>query len=415
MATTGKKKKASTPVEAVKNLFGKGTPVPTPGKVAEKNRKHAEEIKATLRAVNFGECSFRDDEGASEEKDFMSVKDMALSTRALIKKIEDAPTIFDDITELDDIVLFAAQSLKTAVDQGYRHQAQWSILAISYALLYLRDNLPPEQKSREKEIMAARIEYMKKYQSIIKLYGEIDARLQSIEDSTDTLEQRREEYLPLRDEILELDKTPEGKQMIARINAHQNDPGQLTPDEKDLATKADKLGHMATNITLLRDQIYAMTVENEGKISIALAFRTALDNAPALYDRSLIAEYNILLDEIVNGISVMLDNAKEILDAEKAAEAKLKTVMNGSSAQAVIHRASEIIDELTIPQNRDDTRTKLEMQIREQRKMETQKSTQTLFNTSGNMDEVFDFAANDAVNMVENTVSVEEVNLNYNS
>lgn len=411
--------------DSAKKVFGRKKDEVSPGKLAEENRARADKLRSTLQGIIFTGAFPNLPEDASG--DALSKAQMEKSVNALIHKIQESPTIVYDLEPLDSVMQQIADILNTAVKSNYPNQASWCIRALSHGILYLRDNIPPEVEEQSEELMKLRVAHIKKYLSIVKLYGELDAGAKIIADTEATMNKRREEYEPLREEILDLDSTDEGKLLIARISAHQNDPSSLSDEERDLVAKANEIGHMASNIALLRDKLYAQSVEREGKISEAMGFRNALADAPVLYDPKLTAEYGVLLDELVNGIQLMLDNAKAIIDYEKAAEAKLKTVMDSKSAQLIAAYGAGVIDNLTIPKHRDDTRTKLEMQIRERKQKEALRRELQLKQLAHwqaeNVQEVLDFNTqeNEDINEEVLTETVEDVQeaddqlYNYNS
>lgn len=405
--------------QGVKNLLYGREPEVSPGKLADDNRATGEEIIASLRSVDFSKL--KKEEGMTEER----LTDMRNSVKALILKIEQAPTIFDDISKLDDILLKAADTLKTAAEYGYVDQAEWCINAISTGLLLLRDNVPPQRQDAREDIIKKRVHYMENYDNIISIYGTINGTTKAIEQTDATIKQYEEDYIPKKQQIEAL-----SDEYIARINANENQPGKLNEQEQAVVLLARQAGDLASAIIRLRNMRYAKIMENESDIAKAMGFRTALDNLPLLYDEDLLGEYATVLKEINTTTNKMLVDAAEALRIEEEAAREMEFIMNGDAAQKLVAYSRKVIEKIIMPENRISQREMLEVQVLKSKKMRNQQlalenkqklkqmMTMAQANENENVNGDINFNVNeDAVTVTDSYVSTDTNDLddsNYN-
>lgn len=413
-------------------LYGRSAEI-SPGKVAEKNRSTGEKIIASLSAVDF--YTMKDKNLADPEQ----IDNMRMSVKALIVKLQNAPTIFDDVSELDTILLKAADTLKTAAEFGYVNQAEWCINAISSGLLLLRDNVPPQRQDAREEIIKKRVEYMKNYENLIIAYGKIDGMTQSIDSSKATLAKYKEDLAQQEIEMKEFMNTPEGNLANVHLNAYQNQPGsKLSEDDRKLELMGRKIGDLSTSIIRLFNQQYAMIMDNESQLTIAMGIRTALDNLPTLYDQDLLGEYAVLLKNINETTNRLLTDAAAVLEIEEDAAHEMTAIMNSSAAQKLTSYSAKAIENALAPKNRITERERLEAQLQISRRnranqvaMENEEMLRKMMESLTANAELnrtvqenydFSFAENTSENVQENTVEATDTlentddndNLNYN-
>ncbi len=391
----------------------------SPGKIAEQNRDTGEKIVAALKTVDFS--LLRNEEGMTDEK----LDEMRTSVKALIVKLQNSPTIFDDISALDNILLNAADTLKTAAEYGYVDQAEWCINAISTGLLLLRDNVPPQRQADREQIIEKRVHYMENYSSLIVLYGKIDETRKSMSQANETIRQLEAEYTPKKQRFKELTSTVEGNASIARIKANTNTPDKLSKEDQELAIFIKQTGDLAKLLNRLRSRQYARRIDYESQLSMAKGYRTALDERPPLYDQDIIAEFKDVMDEIVSGMNRMLTEADAVQDIEADFDRKMEGVLRGEASTNTMAHISETIDKLIMPEDNISRRDlqeaellKSKMDRARQKELENQQILTQIVNalqenTSENED--INFAENVPANSNEETDALSEENYNLNS
>lgn len=411
-------------------LYGKKAEE-SPGKIAEQNRAKGDEIVAALASARpyLGRLAGEDEESKAQ------VNDMRASVNALIDSIKNAPTIFDNIAELDNMLLDAAYSLKTAGEKGYRDQADWCINALSSGMVYLRDNIPPQSREHRDEIIRKRIDYMKNYANLIIVYGKIDENNESIDRMKQTLVEVEREYAPLREEILAMRDTPEGLKLITSVKSKLNHQEKLTQEEQEFQLRGQRLGDLASDIARSRNLLYAKLADNNTQYTIALGLRNALDNMPALYDVNMSAEYAAMLKTTNQLINRMLTNAAEVINITRNAEDELRQIMNSESGKIVAGYSNEAVEKILFPENAISDAQKLELELikarsaqknREQLENKAKleeyvKAAQAQEQINANVDADLDVLTNNVLDEIHanetvvNTEEQEAVNINYNS
>lgn len=394
-------------------------PTTSPGKIAEQNRDTGEKIVAALKAVDFS--LLKSEEGMTDEK----LNEMRTSVKALIVKLQNSPTIFDDISALDSILLNAADTLKTAAEYGYVDQAERCINAISTGLLLLRDNVPPQRQTEREKIIEKRVHYMENYSSLIVVYGKIDETRKSIRQADETIRQLEAEYTPKKRQVQELTSTVEGSASLARIKANTNTPDKLSKEDRDIAIFIKQTADLAKQLTRLRSKQYARVIDYQSQLSIAQGYRTALDDRPPLYDQDIIADFKEAMDEMASNMNRMLTEADAVQHIVDDFTRKMEGILRGEAGTNIMSHVSEAIDKLIMPENnitrRDLQEAELVKRNMERARQEEIKNRQLLAqivntlqdNTAENRD--INFVENVPANSNEETSTLNEENYNLNS
>lgn len=348
-AGSGKKKKNGIK-ESFAKLTGKGEQKDSPGREAEKNRAVGAQIAAELRAVDFARGQIED----TKTDETQPVGDMQIWRDYMVKQIQESPTIFDQIAGIDGHLLYAAQALRTAVADGSPNKAAWARNALSAGILYLRDNVPTDQEERKEEILKERQKYLKKYKNIIMHYEKIDNFQKEIEQMERDIQEKTEEYTPIKEEVLHLLDTKEGKILYGHITAHQNRPDELSQEEKELMNRLRLGASLGHSLYLLRAMQNSKAMLKVAEMQRANDYRVDLVQKPVVYNEELVAEHGALLQEQTDRIARNYVEAAELIRITKEADARLKAIMNGREAQIVASNAVSWMESVLNEEQRDN-------------------------------------------------------------
>ena len=168
---------------------------------------------------------------------------------AMIRTLQNAPTIFDDIHNIDDMLILCANSLNEGIKEGKHNKVVWSISALSSGIIYSRDNIPADKVEYKEKLLDERVKYLEKYKTIIKTYDELDDSTATINNLKRALKEAHEKFDPACEKLKELEKTEEGMKNIGMIRIKANNPGELagTP-AGELAEEIKRVALMAHNI-----------------------------------------------------------------------------------------------------------------------------------------------------------------------
>lgn len=348
-AGSGKKKKSGIK-ESFAKLTGKGEQKDSPGRVAEKNRAVGEQIAAELRAVDFVRGKIKD---RKTEKN-QPVGDMQIWRDYMVKQIQESPTIFDQISGIDGHLLYAAQAFRTAVADGSPNKAVWARNALTAGFLYLRDNVPADQEERKEEILRERQKYLKKYKNIIMHYERIDNLQKEIKEIESDIKKKMKEYAPLKEEVLHLLDTDDGKFLYGNITNHQNQPDELSQKERELMGRIQLGASLGHSLYRLRTIQNVKTMSRGAEIQRANDYRVDLVQKPMVYNAELVAEHGALLQEQTDRIARDYVEAEELIRITKEADARLKAIMNGREAQIVASNAVSWMESVLNEKQRDN-------------------------------------------------------------
>ena len=136
--------------KGVGKLFGKKEKPEHPMKGHNAAQERVNKMRAVLETIEFeeGQISPEDVEkyGLHETKD------------ALVYALSDPNITKDDMTKIDEILMFACDSLAESVKKGRVNVADWSCIALSVGLSQIRSDIPPseagDETERKKQIQA---------------------------------------------------------------------------------------------------------------------------------------------------------------------------------------------------------------------------------------------------------------------
>ncbi|MCD8340576.1 MAG: hypothetical protein LUC87_00270 [Clostridiales bacterium] len=380
----------------------------SPAAVMSENRSKGEEIVSTLRSIQFAQGQLPD----TKSNENQPCGDMEMTRNAILKKIDNAPTIFDQIEGIDRVLLYAARAWKTAVEDGSPNKAEWAMNALSAGVLFLRDNIPEDQEDRKEQILAARVKYMEKYDNIIHTYEEIDNLEKTIRAADVLVDEKWKQVEAFKKRLKEMQETEEGQRLYGRLKAHVDQNDRLTAEERAFD---DELGVYA-NMAYAIDQQKDITAGNKVQLLTAYqkaeTFRIALNEQPVVYDETINAQYIALLDEQVAHLAAQYAVAREMSDAAVKYAAARKSVLNGEDAVAIRSNMLAWMEKVQEEDYSVDTISEQIARRRTEQLEEMRKNRAVLENTETNQTTNFDINFDTALN--ENTEENEAVNEQYN-
>ncbi len=419
MPFTGKNKKRTTSrssasgvgkvIEDVKAAVGLAPQKEeSPAAVMSENRSRGEEIVSTLRSIQFSQGQLPDTK--SDEK--QPCGDMEMTRNAILKKIDNAPTIFDQIEGIDRVLLYAARAWRTAVEDGSPNKAEWAMNALSAGVLFLRDNVPEDQEDRKEQILAARVKYMEKYDNIIHTYEEIDNLEKTIRAADVLVDEKWKQVEAFKKRLKEMQETEEGQRLYGRLKAHVDQNDRLTAEEKAFDDELGVYANMAYAIDQQKDITAGNKVHLLAAYQKAEPFRIALNAQPVVYDETINAQYVALLDEQVAHLAAQYAVAREMSDAAVKYAAARKSVLNGEDAVAIRSNMLAWMEKVQEEDYSVDTISEQIARRRTEQLAEMKKNRAVLEETQTNQTANFDINFDTEVN--DNVEENENVNEQYN-
>lgn len=317
------------------------------------NREKGEQITALLCSAYSGlnksqYVGIEEDRSDSEE----AIKE---KIAAMIRTLQNAPTIFDDIHNIDDMLIFCANSLNEGIKEGKHNKVVWSISALSSGIIYSRDNIPADKAEYKEKLLDERVKYLEKYKTIIKTYDELDDSTATINNLKRALKEAHEKFDPACEKLKELEKTEEGMKNIGLIRIKANNPGELagTP-AGELAEEIKRVALMAHNI-FIKDADLA-TERSKQNVIMARAedIRTELAHRPEVHDDQLIALHASILAGQRERIAKSYSESAMVIDNIEEHDAQIKSIMSGADAQKTLAYGMKFLDEGLFNENGAD-------------------------------------------------------------
>ncbi len=163
-----------------------------------------------------------------------------------------------------------------------------------------------------------------------------------------------EEYTPIKEEILHLLDTNEGKILYGNITTHQNRPDELSQEEKELMNRLRLGASLGHSLYLLRAMQNSKAMLKVAEMQRANDYRVDLVQKPVVYNEELVAEHGALLQEQTDRIARNYVEAAELIRITKEADARLKAIMNGREAQIVASNAVSWMESVLNEEQRDN-------------------------------------------------------------
>ncbi len=326
----------------------KGVEEKTPEAVIGENRRMNMEIISCLKSIDFRRCAYR---GTSDAD---SVEVLQKKTAAMVKILETANSVTDDISRINELLLYAARAFKAAVTDGDYNKAVWAKNALSEGILYLRDNVPDTDAEMRSHVINARAEYLQNYRRIIQLYEKVDHQKKTLEDFESRLSQLHAEYDPAKQRIKNINSTDEGRMMYGNLKLHENEPALLSDKEQDFLAFIRMTALQAHSIYVADANRLATRLQYEQSLSQAEDVRISLIKRPDVYNEKLTAEHAALLQEQVEEIARTIEEYAAYTDNLKAADAALKNLLKSAEARGLVTdtlRKSEMKEEENLLQD----------------------------------------------------------------
>ncbi len=346
MAASNKKKK-SILNEIKETITGKKEPVSVQ-KIIENNRKKGDEIIATLKAIDFNHGLY---EGRADND---SKENMQNKVAAIIRVMERTQTISDNISKIDEVMLFASQALSSAIKEGSYYKAIWAKNALSAGVLYIRDNIPQDMENFKEENLDARSKYMNNYRAIIQLYDKVDKKEAEIKEHDVEILKLHKEYDPKVKEIKDLKNTKEGRLSYGRISENQHTPSMLDKQERQLLLMVQQTASMAHTIFRRNSMREAAQLEYETALDQATDIRTTLTNRPVVFNPELSAYHALVMDEQIKAITHAYAEAAAFVENVNQSDAKLRSILDGADAQTLTVNSVQFMDKILYGEENND-------------------------------------------------------------
>ena len=393
----------------------------TPAKIIEENRAKGNEIASYLKAIDFYHGAYK---GKTEAD---SPENMQKKVAAMVRIIDKAHTISDDISKIDEVLLYAAKALNAAIADGDYNKAIWAKNALSAGVLYLRDNVPADHEEQHDEILDARGKYLQNYKAIIQLYEKADQKKKAVDDFDNRIKEVHSDYDPKVTKIKALKDSPEGRLMYGNIKTHEDEPGQLGEEEKKFLEFIREAAAQAHTIFRMDSMRSATQLEYEQAMYQAEDVRTTLMNKPYVYNKELSAYHALVLQEQINTIARVYAEYAAYTEKIHESDRALKSVLNGADAQSIAIHAVTFMDDIINGESNDYVEAAREgnrMAVRANKAIaesrealkaaaeEIQKTPH--YEENEDLSELFSEMLNEATAEAEYYEDLEEGNVNYN-
>ena len=302
----------------------------SPEAVIEANRKMGNEIAFCLRAIDFDRCAYK---GQTPED---SAEKLKVKTAAMVKFLESSRTITDNISGINEMLLYAARAFRSAIADGDYNKAVWAKNALQEGILYLRDNVPEERQDLREQIIAARPEYLQHYKAIIQLYEKVDHQKRTVDELDKRLSQMHAEYDPRKEKIRALKDTPEGIAMYGNLKLHEFEPDLLNAKEKQFLEFIRTTALQAHNIYIADANRLANRLEYEQSLSQAEDVRVTIIKRPDVFNPELTAIHASLLKEQVADVAKTLNEYVSYTETLRMHDAALQQLLESAEAQGIV-------------------------------------------------------------------------------
>lgn len=306
-------------------------------------------MRAKLGAIEFAE-------GRIPAEDVEKL-DMEATKEALIQLLGDPNITRDDMTRVDELLLFACDSLSEAVKKGRVNVADWSLTALSVGLSQIREDIPlseaADDDERKRQIQA-RTDWFETYRTIINAFKEYDDTQKAIQDQRVMRNKRQSEFNELVDKRDEALKTAEGQQAEMDLRSGVRDPSKMTDKALELQNMLNEIkGKLAVikSLNLKMSANMALLTEQNNNIQFA---RQALTNSPRIYDEKLQAKFKQIREhEALRTQETLARVAAEKEEIEQYNDL-LDAIMKSPEAKKIVRDAVGVLDYLDEQRERVD-------------------------------------------------------------
>lgn len=335
--------------KGVGKIFGKKEKPEHPMKTHNAAQERINKMRAVLETIEFEEGLISPEDvekfGLQETKD------------ALVYALSDPNITKDDMSKIDEILLFACDSLAEAVKKGRANVADWSCIALSVGLSFIRADIPPSEAGDETERLKqiqARSDWFETYRTIINAFKEYDDTQKAIRDQRIMRNERQREYNEMFQQREEALKTPEGQKAELDLEKNERNPGNMSDEARELQNALNEMKGKLALIKSLNAKMSAnMALLTQQNTNIELA-RQALTNSPRLYDEKLQAKFKQLREHEAQRLQETFTRVATEQEELEMFSDKIEAIMKSPDARTITRNAMKFREYLDAERERSD-------------------------------------------------------------
>ena len=331
---------------SIANLFS-SKPEQKSAKVILDEAREREKLLMSKMEIMLDEIQYNPRLKLSKEK----IKEFKIENRvARMRKALETPLITKiDTTELDNLILSFADSLKLALEQGYEHAAYWASMALLKTVETLRIDTPElyaRDPEMEKALYVQKLNYSNNFYNIIQESIEQDRKEQQMQTLEADYNNNATEMNNRETAYRALMKTESGMKLIASVNAKKSAPASMDDKEKAVLENEKR-------ITTLRDQMRSKhtlwetldteltTINNQVE-----AIRQQLLADPEVHDEKLVAKIKVAGEIFIASLNKRLDEAHLMMTAYDEYGEKIAQLLNHPAIQAKYAKIAQSMSDM---------------------------------------------------------------------
>lgn len=325
------KRHKSAPAAAMEKLglLGKKQKEPTPGQIATQNRDIGADIIGTLRSIDFASGRLKDVTDEGDPKMLSSVRNK------LVNQLKEMPTIFDDMKDVGNVLLYSAKAWKAAVQDGYPNKAYWARSALTVGVGYLWGNVPEDKEEQRDAILKSRIAYMNDYKAMIQLNETLDHLDRSISAIQREIDEKREAEKQFSSEMKQRKASDEGLKALASIEGSVDNVDMLSAEERELLEWINKNKVNSQAIVMKERECASQKAKRITCWQEMEPVALRLKENPDAVVRNLTGEVAGMIKKLQDEQAARWAEAKTVNDMIAQSLAGMKAIENGVDAQSL--------------------------------------------------------------------------------
>ena len=325
------KRHKSAPAAAMEKLglLGKKQKEPTPGQIATQNRDIGADIIGTLRSIDFASGRLKDVTDEGDPKMLSSVRNK------LVNQLKEMPTIFDDMKDVGNVLLYSAKAWKAAVQDGYPNKAYWARSALTVGVGYLWGNVPEDKEEQRDAILKSRIAYMNDYKAMIQLNETLDHLDRSISAIQREIDEKRKAEKQFSSEMKQRKASDEGLKALASIEGSVDNVDMLSAEERELLEWINKNKVNSQAIVMKERECASQKAKRITCWQEMEPVALRLKENPDAVVRNLTGEVAGMIKKLQDEQAARWAEAKTVNDMIAQSLAGMKAIENGVDAQSL--------------------------------------------------------------------------------
>ena len=323
------KRHKSAPAAAMEKLglLGKKQKEPTPGQIATQNRDIGADIIGTLRSIDFASGRLKDVTDEGDPKMLSSVRNK------LVNQLKEMPTIFDDMKDVGNVLLYSAKAWKAAVQDGYPNKAYWARSALTVGVGYLWGNVPEDKEEQRDAILKSRIAYMNDYKAMIQLNETLDHLDRSISAIQREIDEKRKAEKQFSSEMKQRKASDEGLKALASIEGSVDNVDMLSTEDRELLEWINKNKVNSQAIVMKERECASQKAKRITCWQEMEPVALRLKENPDAVVRNLTGEVAGMIKKLQDEQAARWAEAKTVNDMIAQSLAGMKAIENGVDAQ----------------------------------------------------------------------------------